>query len=127
MGYQTKIQSIKRANSEQWYVILPAQVAQAMEFEPSETVEWFIDEDKSTLALKRINTPDLILKKNDDNRHFQRDIRKDTRCIQTRTSISKGSRTGYSCNFGTRKAYCHWHDICGRKAISRLVGYISYV
>ena len=61
MGYQTKIQSIKRANSEQWYVIFPAQVAQAMEFEPSETVEWFI-EDKSTLALKRINTPEPILK-----------------------------------------------------------------
>jgi hypothetical protein len=62
MGYQTKVQLIKRAKSEQWYINLPAQVAQAMEFEQSETVEWFV-EDKSTLALRRLNTPELILKK----------------------------------------------------------------
>jgi len=61
MGYQTKVQLIKRANSEQWYINFPAQLAQAMEFERGETVEWFI-EDKSTLALKRINTPEPILK-----------------------------------------------------------------
>ena len=62
MGYQTKVQLIKRAKSEQWYIGLPAQIAQAMEFEQSETVEWFI-EDKSTLALKRHKTPEPILKK----------------------------------------------------------------
>jgi len=62
MGYQTKVQLIKRAKSEQWYINLPAQLAQAMEFEQSETVEWFV-EDKSTLALRRHNAPDLILKK----------------------------------------------------------------
>jgi len=61
MGYQTKVQLIKRAKSEQWYINFPAQLAQAMEFERGETVEWFI-EDKSTLALKRINTPGPILK-----------------------------------------------------------------
>ncbi len=32
MGYQTKIQLIKRVNSEQWYVNFPAAVAQAIEF-----------------------------------------------------------------------------------------------
>ena len=62
MGYQTKVQLIKRAKSEQWYINLPAQLAQAMEFEQSETVEWFV-EDKSTLALKRATTPKPILKK----------------------------------------------------------------
>jgi len=62
MGYQTKVQLIKRAKSEQWYINLPAQLAQAMEFEQSETVEWFV-EDKTTLALKRLNPPDAILKK----------------------------------------------------------------
>jgi hypothetical protein len=62
LGYKTKVQRIKRANSEQWYVSLPTQVAQAMEFEASESVEWFI-EDKATLALKRDNAPALILKK----------------------------------------------------------------
>jgi hypothetical protein len=62
MGYQTKVQLIKRAKSEQWYIGLPTQLAQAMEFEQSETVEWFI-EDKATLALKRHKTPGSILKK----------------------------------------------------------------
>ena len=63
MGYKTKIQQIKRAKSEQWYVNLPAQLAHAMEFKQSETVEWFV-EDKATLALKRHNVPEPVLKKN---------------------------------------------------------------
>ncbi|MDR0288345.1 MAG: hypothetical protein LBI03_11660 [Clostridiales bacterium] len=62
MGYQTKVQMIKRAKSEQWYIGIPAQLAQALEFERSEPVEWFV-EDKSTLALKRHKSPGLILKK----------------------------------------------------------------
>ena len=62
MGVQTKVQQIKRAKSEQWYINLPAQLAQAMEFEQSETVEWFV-EDKSTLALKRLNAPKPVLKR----------------------------------------------------------------
>ena len=62
MGSQTKVQLIKRAKSKQWYINLPAQIAQAMEFEPSETVEWFI-EDKVTLVLKRHNANEPILKK----------------------------------------------------------------
>ena len=62
MGYVTKVQLIKRAKSEQWYISLPAQLAQAMEFVQSEPVEWFV-EDKSTLVLKRHKTPGPILKK----------------------------------------------------------------
>jgi len=62
MGCQTKVQLIKRAKSEQWYVGLPAQLAQALDFKQSETVEWFV-EDKSTLALKRLMPPDPIIKK----------------------------------------------------------------
>jgi len=62
MGYQTKVQMIKRAKSEQWYIGLPAQLAQAMEFVQGETVQWFV-EDKSTLALKRMATPERVLKK----------------------------------------------------------------
>jgi hypothetical protein len=62
MGYQTKVQLIKRAKSEQWYINFPAQLAQAMEFERGETVEWFI-EDKSTLVLRRVNSPEQILKR----------------------------------------------------------------
>jgi hypothetical protein len=63
MGFKTKVQQIKRAKSEQWYVSLPAQLAQAMEFEQSETVEWFV-EDKATLALKRLKVPEPVLKNN---------------------------------------------------------------
>ena len=62
MGYPTKIQLIKRKQSEQWYINFPAQIAQAMEFERGETVEWVI-EDKSQLVLKRRDTPPSALKK----------------------------------------------------------------
>ena len=62
MGFPTKVQLIKRKQSEQWYINFPSAVAQAMEFERGETVEWFI-EDKSLLALKRQNTPPLLIKK----------------------------------------------------------------
>jgi len=53
MGYQTKIQLIKRKNSKQWYVNFPYQVAQVMEFEKGETFEWILV-DKNTLKLKRL-------------------------------------------------------------------------
>jgi len=53
MGFQTKIQLIKRANSEQWYINLPSAIAQAMEFDRGEVVEWII-ENKRKLVLKRI-------------------------------------------------------------------------
>lgn len=52
MGYQTKIQLIKRAKSEQWYVNFPASVAQAIEFQKGEIVEWIID-DHQRLVLFR--------------------------------------------------------------------------
>ena len=62
MGYPTKIQLIKRTKSEQWYVSFPAAVARAMEFVPSESVEWII-EDRSQLVLRRIQTPPSAVKK----------------------------------------------------------------
>jgi hypothetical protein len=65
MGYPTKIQLIKRKQSEQWYINFPAQIAQAMEFERGETVEWVI-EDKGLLVLKRRDTPPSALKKTEN-------------------------------------------------------------
>ena len=64
MGFPTKIQLIKRAKSEQWYINLPAAVAQAMEFEKGEIVEWVI-EDKKKMTLKRskVKEPDTSKKK----------------------------------------------------------------
>lgn len=58
MGFPTKIQLIKRTKSEQWYINFPAAVAQAMEFEKGEVVEWVI-EDKRRMTLKR--TPSEIV------------------------------------------------------------------
>lgn len=52
MGFPTKIQLIKREKSEQWYVNFPSAVAQAMEFEKGELVEWIISKN-GTLSLKR--------------------------------------------------------------------------
>ena len=52
MGFPTKIQLIKRAKSEQWYINFPSAIAQAMEFERGEVVEWQI-EDKHKMILKR--------------------------------------------------------------------------
>lgn len=62
MGYPTKVQLIKRKSSEQWYINFPSAVAQAMEFERGETVEWII-EDKSQLVLRRAHTPPSAMKK----------------------------------------------------------------
>lgn len=62
MGFQTKVQLIKRKQSEQWYINFPSAVAQAMDFEKGEVVEWFI-EDKGLLALKRMEIPAKLLKK----------------------------------------------------------------
>ena len=62
MGFPTKVQLIKRKQSEQWYINFPSAIAQAMEFERGETVEWTI-EDKGLLALKRQKAPPAVLKK----------------------------------------------------------------
>jgi bifunctional DNA-binding transcriptional regulator/antitoxin component of YhaV-PrlF toxin-antitoxin module len=61
MGYPTKIQLIKRKQSEQWYINFPSAVAQAMEFERGEIVEWII-EDKSQLVVRRQKPPPSALK-----------------------------------------------------------------
>lgn len=52
MGYPTKIQLIKRAKSEQWYINFPSAVAQAMEFERGEVVEWLIDNHKRLVLMR---------------------------------------------------------------------------
>jgi antitoxin component of MazEF toxin-antitoxin module len=62
MGFPTKIQLIKRAKSEQWYINFPSAVAQAMEFERGEMVEWLID-DHQKLVLTRSDEAVAGLKK----------------------------------------------------------------
>lgn len=67
MGYPTKIQLIKRAKSEQWYINFPSAVAQAMEFERGETVEWLID-DHQRLVMLRTDENVTALKKKLQNK-----------------------------------------------------------
>lgn len=53
MAYQSSIQVIERANnSRQYYLICPAPLAQALEMEKGEAIEWVV-EDKYTLRIKR--------------------------------------------------------------------------
>lgn len=43
MGYPTKIQLIARKKGNQWYVNFPNALAEAMNFEKGETVEWEVE------------------------------------------------------------------------------------
>jgi hypothetical protein len=52
MGYPTKVQLIRRKDSEQWYINFPAPIARAMEFEKGEVVEWIV-QDRNVLLLRR--------------------------------------------------------------------------
>jgi bifunctional DNA-binding transcriptional regulator/antitoxin component of YhaV-PrlF toxin-antitoxin module len=57
MGYQSSVQVIQRSGkNRQWYLICPAPLAQALEIEKGEVIEWVV-EDKHTLVLKRTPRP----------------------------------------------------------------------
>jgi len=54
MGYLSKVQVIERAKGQrQFYLICPVALAQALEMEKGETIEWVV-EDKWTLRVRRI-------------------------------------------------------------------------
>ena len=54
MGYLSKVQVIERAKGQrQFYLICPAPLAQALEMEKSETIEWVV-QDKWNLTVKRV-------------------------------------------------------------------------
>lgn len=53
MGYLSKIQVIERANqTRQFYLICPAPLAEALELEKGEEIEWIV-EDKANLRIQR--------------------------------------------------------------------------
>lgn len=56
------MQLINRKASQQWYVNMPAAVAEAMEFQKGEVVEWIVD-DQQHLVLKRDSDLVASLKK----------------------------------------------------------------
>jgi len=45
MGFKTKIQLIKRKDSQQFYINFPSACAQMMGFSKGEVVEWVLDDD----------------------------------------------------------------------------------
>ena len=62
MGYPTKVQLIKRKKTaHQYYINFPTAIAEAMEFQKGEIVEWII-EDKANLVLHRTDAPPSPLK-----------------------------------------------------------------
>jgi antitoxin component of MazEF toxin-antitoxin module len=53
MGYLSKVQVIERARgSRQFYLMCPAQLAEALEMQKGEEIEWVV-EDKHTLVIRR--------------------------------------------------------------------------
>ena len=65
MGYPTKVQLIRRKKTaDQYYINFPTAVAEAMEFEKGEIIEWII-EDKANIIANRRHVPPspIILKK----------------------------------------------------------------
>jgi len=53
MGYLSRIQVIRRGGkNRQYYLICPSPLAQALELEKGEVIEWVV-EDKGTLVLRR--------------------------------------------------------------------------
>ncbi len=63
MGYLTKVQVIERANqTRQYYLICPAPLAQALEFEKGEEIDWVV-EDRDTLVLRRVRKTESRLRK----------------------------------------------------------------
>jgi bifunctional DNA-binding transcriptional regulator/antitoxin component of YhaV-PrlF toxin-antitoxin module len=57
MGYLSKVQLIERANqTRQFYLICPAPLAEALELQKGEAIEWIV-EDRHTLVLRRPAKP----------------------------------------------------------------------
>jgi bifunctional DNA-binding transcriptional regulator/antitoxin component of YhaV-PrlF toxin-antitoxin module len=53
MGYETKLQGIEsKNNTRQFYIVCPAPLAEALEMEKGETLE-FVVEDKNRLTIRR--------------------------------------------------------------------------
>jgi hypothetical protein len=54
MGYESKVQVIQRSNkTRQFYLICPAPLAEAMEFQKGERIEWVVV-NRRTLEVRRM-------------------------------------------------------------------------
>jgi hypothetical protein len=63
MGYLSKLQVIQRSKGQkQFYLICPSPLAQALEMEKGETLEWIV-EDKRTLTVRRVDKKEASQRK----------------------------------------------------------------
>ncbi|OQA28959.1 MAG: hypothetical protein BWY57_03412 [Betaproteobacteria bacterium ADurb.Bin341] len=70
MGYPTKVQQIQRKNSaDQYYINFPTAVAEALEFQKGEIIEWII-EDKANIIAHRRQVPASPVAVKKTLRHF---------------------------------------------------------
>jgi len=61
MGRPTKVQLIKRKKTaDQYYINFPTAIAEAMEFEPGEIIEWIIEDKANMIAHRRHVRPSPI-------------------------------------------------------------------
>jgi bifunctional DNA-binding transcriptional regulator/antitoxin component of YhaV-PrlF toxin-antitoxin module len=70
MGYPTKVQLIRRKKTaDQYYINFPTAIAEAMDFEKGEIVEWII-ENKENLILHRRHVPSSPVTLKKTMRHY---------------------------------------------------------
>lgn len=62
MGYPVKVQKVERPTNTSFYINLPAALADAMQVEKGETLEWFV-EDRDTFILKRTKPSKSLIKR----------------------------------------------------------------
>ena len=67
MGYKVKIQRVERGNTKSFYVNFPAAIAEAIQLEKAEEMEWLI-ENRDTFVLKRIVASRSVLRKPKETR-----------------------------------------------------------
>ncbi len=61
MGYPTKVQLIcRKKGSDQYYINFPTAVAEAMEFQKGETIEWIIEDKANIIAHRPVVPPSPV-------------------------------------------------------------------
>ena len=61
MGYPTKVQLIRRKKgADQYYINFPTAVAEAMEFQKGETIEWIIEDKANIIAHRPVVPPSPV-------------------------------------------------------------------
>jgi hypothetical protein len=61
MGYPTKVQLIRRKKgTDQYYINFPTAVAEAMEFQKGEIIEWIIEDKANIIAHRPVVPPSPV-------------------------------------------------------------------